>query len=226
LGLFRNRKSKRVQVAATSPLMDRIHETMLGLGTSRPVFHSEADFQHALAWQIRHDHPDAEVRLETRPLPDEALFLDVLVRLAGVKIAIECKYFTKALDTRVAGESFNLRNQGANPIRRYDAVKDITRLERLVDAGAVDEGLGIVLANDPAYWQPASGGETIDHAFRIHEGRQLEGYLAWDPGTGAGTSQGREDPVVLRGSYRLQWQDFSTPAGGPGGSFRYLVVNV
>ena len=206
--------------------MDRIHETMLGLGTSRPVFHSEADFQHALAWQIRHDHPDAEVRLETRPLPDEALFLDVLVRLAGTGVAIECKYLTRALTVKAAGEQFNLRNQGANPVRRYDVVEDVCRLERFVEARAVETGLAIVLTNDPGYWHPTDDGETIDKDFRIHEGRQLEGSLAWHQKTGAGTSKGREDPITLRGRYRLQWRNFSTPTDGPGGSFRYLVVNV
>lgn len=33
----------------------------------RPVFHSEADFQHALAWSIHRVYPDAKIRLEYRP---------------------------------------------------------------------------------------------------------------------------------------------------------------
>lgn len=33
-------------------------EASLGrLAARRPVFHSEADFQHALAWQLQLDHP-------------------------------------------------------------------------------------------------------------------------------------------------------------------------
>jgi hypothetical protein len=37
------------------------------LARNRPVFHSEADFQHALAWEIHSLHPTAKIRLEYRP---------------------------------------------------------------------------------------------------------------------------------------------------------------
>ena len=47
------------------------------LARTQPIFHAEADFQHALAWELR-AHAE-RIRLELRPLPDEALFLDLLV---------------------------------------------------------------------------------------------------------------------------------------------------
>lgn len=37
------------------------------LALKRPIFHSEADFQHTLAWEVHLSHPAAEVRLE-RPV--------------------------------------------------------------------------------------------------------------------------------------------------------------
>lgn len=37
------------------------------LGRKRPIFHSEADLQHALAWEIHLALPDAAVRLEVQP---------------------------------------------------------------------------------------------------------------------------------------------------------------
>ena len=36
---------------------------MAALARMRPLFHSEADFQHAFAWQLRSAHPDARIRL-------------------------------------------------------------------------------------------------------------------------------------------------------------------
>lgn len=39
------------------------------LRQSRPVFHSEADFQQALAWAIHVSDPSVRVRLETKPMP-------------------------------------------------------------------------------------------------------------------------------------------------------------
>ena len=44
---------------------------MTELSRTRKVFHSEADFQHALAWQIREHMPECEIRLEFNPAPEE-----------------------------------------------------------------------------------------------------------------------------------------------------------
>jgi hypothetical protein len=41
----------------------------------RPVFHSEADFQHALAWTAHQSNPSLRVRLETRTTPGMRLDL-------------------------------------------------------------------------------------------------------------------------------------------------------
>ena len=40
---------------------------MRELAQRRPIFHSEADFQHALAWEIHALHTDCQIRLE-RPV--------------------------------------------------------------------------------------------------------------------------------------------------------------
>ncbi len=44
--------------------LDILHKLMADLAAHRPIFHSEADFQHALAWQIHEAMPDCEIRLE------------------------------------------------------------------------------------------------------------------------------------------------------------------
>ena len=41
-----------------------IGEILSALAEQRPVFHSEADFQHAFAWEIHQQLPMASVRLE------------------------------------------------------------------------------------------------------------------------------------------------------------------
>lgn len=37
--------------------------TLQSLSTDRPIFHSEHDFQHALAWAIHERVPNAHIRL-------------------------------------------------------------------------------------------------------------------------------------------------------------------
>ena len=65
------------------------------LAARRPVFHSEPDFQHGLAWQIQLNYPPAEIRLETRPR--RSVHLDMLIRLGGTRTAVELKYLVAAL---------------------------------------------------------------------------------------------------------------------------------
>ena len=109
-----------------------IPQLLSHLADWRPAFHSEADFQHALAWQIKREL-DSEVRLEV-PYggSSDNKYLDIWLPDEGV--AIELKYFTRKPDPRkravhLNNESFALRDQGAQDIRRYDFLNDIQRQE-------------------------------------------------------------------------------------------------
>ena len=153
-----------------------IAEMMAGVSRVRPIFHSEADFQHALAWHIHQAIPDCGVRLEYRPFPNENLYLDLW--LSGIGIALELKYATSRLDHDEGGEILSLRNQSALDVRRYDVVRDIERLEKVSGLPHVRGGYAILLTNDAAYWTPPTRSlETIDAAFRVHEGRTIGGRL-------------------------------------------------
>jgi hypothetical protein len=198
------------------------------LRRKRRVFSSEADFQLALAWEIQIAHPEARLRLEYRPAYlDRRGYLDVWAAGAGWAAAIELKYFTRALDVTVDGERFELLTQGAQDISRYDFVRDVERVEAVVRAQPGARGFALALTNDSSYWrQPTQARATIDGAFRLHEGSSLSGRLAWSPAAGAGTTRGRERAHVLQGTYRLRWADYSEVAPGPGGTFRYLLVEV
>lgn len=95
----------------------------------RPVFHSEADLQHHLAWIIRELDPDVQVRLETRPLPARRMAMDLLLlhRGTGERVGVELKYPTRGLVTTWADEAFTLLDQSAQDITRYDICKDVRR---------------------------------------------------------------------------------------------------
>jgi hypothetical protein len=41
-----------------------ISEVLAALAKQRPLFHSEADFQHAIAWELHERLPRASVQLE------------------------------------------------------------------------------------------------------------------------------------------------------------------
>lgn len=204
-------------------LLDALPAIMSALAESRPVFHSEADFQHALAWEIHVRYPTARVRLETKPV--RRVHLRILVENDGEITAIELKYLTREWQGTVDGESFNLASHGAQDIRGYDCVKDVTRVETLVSSTERSSGLVIVLTNDSYYWRiPTPGRVTNADAFRLHEGSVISGERLWGPMTG-GTRTKREDGLRVAGHYDCHWLDYST-IPGRNGEFRYLAVPI
>lgn len=196
------------------------------LARVRPIFHSEADFQHALAWQIQVENPTAAVRLETRP--ERGLRLDVLVYVGDERVAIELKYLVARFEGLVASERFELPNQGAHDISRHDVVKDVARVERFAADGVADSGWALVLSNDSSYWRPGTKTDPIDAMFRIHDGRQLGGTVQWGPRAGAGTTRGRDRPLVLERVYSCGWRDYSTVTSSDGRAvaLRYLAFEI
>lgn len=201
-----------------------IAKAMAALAPRRPVFHSERDLQHELAWQVHLADPHAQIRLETRP--QRNVHLDLLIRHPGVRTAVEIKYLAAGLHAVVQGESFDLPNQSAQDIRRHDVVKDITRIETALADGIADQGAVIVLTNDRGYWQPPTRPDVIDAAFRLDEGRVLEGTLSWATRAGPGTTDKRDKELRLYGRYTCHWRDYSQilTVDGRTAFFRYLLI--
>jgi hypothetical protein len=200
---------------------------MRRLAESRPVFHSEADLQHAFAWELHQIAPDFDVRLEV-PLrtPIGSTYVDVLARSASMQIGIELKYKTRALQTTITGEEFVLLNQAAQDIGRYDFFKDVSRIESFVAGNPQRIGYALFLTNDSAYWKaPAS----LTHgyaAFAMNEGRQVSASLAWGENASPGTRRGRETEIAIAGTYALQWKPYSTIDAKSYGLFKYVCVEV
>jgi hypothetical protein len=205
-----------------------IQTIITSLSQKRPVFHNEADFQHALAWEIREYYPDSKIRLETKVHgANTKVYLDILVHYEGRKYAIELKYKTRTFECVVDGEEFSLNNQGAHDIGRYDVLKDLQRLEQMVASGVADDGILIFLTNDASYYSnPGEEKQTADRDFRLHEGRSIHGQLSWGEQTGYGTMRGREEPISLQGQYEMRWASYSHVSDTSRVEFRYLLLTV
>jgi hypothetical protein len=203
-----------------------VDDLLACLAVGRPVFHSEADFQHAFAWLLHHTHPEFELRLEI-PLhaPEGVVHLDLLATSRDQSIAVETKYKTRSLACIAANEEFRLANHAAQDLARYDFIKDIRRLERLASAHMCTSAYAILLTNDSSYWTPGRP-NAVDAAFRLQEGRALQGTLEWDPRASAGTTRGREPALSLSGSYTVAWRDYSRVDSPRHEAFRYLAVQV
>ncbi len=210
-----------------------IEKILKTLSEKRPVFHSEADFQHALAWEIHLHYPNAKIRLEY-PVGNETIHIDIYVTLGKKVYAIELKYKTKTTEPVIEyeNEGFPLKNQGAQDLGRYDFVKDINRLEilkREILNGNNNnfDGYSIFLTNDHLYWgKPTTNRNTIDKQFRIHCGNELTGTRSWIGNPAEGTIKNKENPIILTGTYKLEWQLYHDFENVKNGKFKYLIVKI
>ncbi len=202
-------------------------EILINLAKKRPIFHSEADFQHAFAWELHQALPNASVRLE---LPVQcqgrAMHIDLWITNANVTLAIELKYKTRELSADIGGEQFRLKSQSAQDIGRYDFIKDIHRLEQLACERSNFVGWAILLTNDSAYWTKTTNLNAAYASFRLDEGRSLKGELDWGPTAGAGTKRNHEEVLVLNQSHPVHWQDYSKPSLANYGRFRFVSIEV
>jgi len=203
-----------------------LNEMLVNLSQKRPVFHSEADFQHALAWEIHNCFSDCAMRLEFKPPHIKSrIYADVWISNSSSIAAIELKYKTRRLSVKVANETFDLLNQSAQDIGRYDFIKDIQRLEQITSGKKDIKGYAILLTNDSSYWSEPRG-MTVDANFRINEGRTLSGELCWGDKASDGTMRGREKPILLKGVYNVIWNDYSELTGSTYNKFRYLLIEI
>ena len=110
--------------------MIQVKEILAALAKKRPIFHSEAEFQHALAWEIQQKLRDASLSLELPvEVKNQYLHMDIWATTPDEVLAIELKYKTRGLSVLVNGEEFFLKDHGAQDIGRYDFLKDVRRLE-------------------------------------------------------------------------------------------------
>lgn len=206
------------------PLIDPV-DIMQALARRRPIFHSEADFQHAFAWEIHRSAPECDIRLEVPVRATTgAIHLDLLARSTLGQMAIELKYKTRSLTAALDGEDFHLMSHAAQDLGRYDFFKDLNRIEAFARAGPERTGYAIFLTNDSAYWKAPSAVAHGYAGFAMNDGRDIAGNLCWGERASEGTRRGRQENIGIRGCYRLQWTPYSSLAVKSYGEFRYLCV--
>ncbi|WP_201292716.1 hypothetical protein [Cellulomonas citrea] len=213
-----------IEVAGSADL-----EAVMGaLALERPVFHSEADFQHAFARTLWDVAPDVRLRLEVRQDraartdPKRREYVDLLCRGGAHSTAIEFKYFTRSWQGQVGDppEEFSLRAHAAEDLARRAFVVDIERLERFC-AATGSSGIALFLTNERRLWERGGAGKKTprDAEFRLDDSRTLAGLLRWADG------KYKENDITLRGVYELRWRDYEAPDQGQP-RFRWLAVEI
>ncbi|MBQ7872553.1 MAG: hypothetical protein IJ360_01110 [Clostridia bacterium] len=206
--------------------IENINTAIKNLSAKRKIFHSEADFQFAFAWELQKELPQAEIRLEYCPAFAKDMHIDIFVIESGATYPIELKYKSKKIQTIDNNDFFSLKNHGAQDINRHAFLYDVERLEKMK---ALDKsfsmGYAVMLTNDPLYWRKPLKNASIDEAFKIHEGKTVFGTLKWSEQAAAGTTKGH-NTIVLNNSYVMHWSNFSDIEDVKNGMFMYNVVEV
>ncbi|WP_255153069.1 hypothetical protein [Halorarius halobius] len=171
------------------------------------VFHSEDHLKLALGAELAQMYGNERVRLEWNPEP--GVKVDIGVRRGDVTIPIELKYKTKhaTVEDAFFEETFELKTQGAHDRAHYRFLRDIERVERIVDNQG-RYGYVVLLTNDSNYWTPSTEQALYDE-FRIHEGREFGGKeLRWREQRDWMSKGGEEAPINLSGQYVAEWSDY------------------
>ena len=212
-----------------------LEKVIIKLREKRPVFHSEADFKFALAWEIQTEYSKSRIRMEypqmvsgknftmpttnTDKSDDSLIYVDILVRYEGSSYPIELKYKKAELSIEYRGELYNLKKHEAKTDNVYIFVKDICRIESLGKAlDNFEQGYTLWLTNDLSYLQEPTDADVGYANFSVHQGAIKTGTMNWN---------GPRDipPLTLRNEYTINWKDYSN-LGSNNGEFKYALLQV
>lgn len=199
-----------------------LEKVIIKLREKRPVFHSEADFQFALAWEIQKEYSESKIRMEYPPyvaISNDNKHIDILVQHEGSFYPIELKYKTAELSKDYEGEPYNLKKHSGKSDNVYKFVKDICRIESLAKAlDNFEHGYTLWLTNDRYYWNEPRSYTYGYVEFSVHQGAIKTGTMNWN-------NLGGKPPLTLRNEYTINWKEYSN-LGGNNGEFKYALLQV
>lgn len=212
------------------------------LAVKRPVFHSEADFQHEMALQLA--SIGYEVRLEMRVnVADDYIYIDLTANREGQRVAIELKYIkiTGPLNPVIGvdryGELFEIFSNWGPNLSRYDTWSDYSRISCLVNQPnpIISKGYAILLTNVADAWNEP--GNIMARNFPLHDGTEVHNSMDWvwnnhtEDQKSASVGSTRVAGIRLCSTPKpLKWEEYSKPLNDPSpiinelGHFRYLIL--
>lgn len=209
---------------------------MVPLASRRPIFHSEADFQHELAMDL--DRAGYSVRLEVPSVvmlngEKGRMEIDICAIDPSTRdrTAIEVKYVTMPMVINLGGEGYNLRNNWGTNLSRFDCLADYQRVGSLCAGQQARFGFTIFMTNAEDAWA-VDAGEThiMAQQFSIHDGRVMAAGMAlnWVPMNPAVGSVTRKrlppyTPITIPNAATCNWTDYSS-LQHPNGRFRFLML--
>lgn len=230
------KKTKTINLSKMPKILciNFLRSILLNISKERSVFYSEADFQHTLGLHLSKDK-NCDVRLETPfEIPhfvkklDKKLKVELDIFLPKEKVGIELKYKTKVGTFEEHGETFKLKQHGAQNLARFDFFDDIRRLQLLKKHKKIEKGYAVFLTNDPLYWEPIKR-KNFSSNFSMEDKRVIKPNtnLGWigNPREGSVTRKrlSPNNPILIENNQQLNWCQYSQIEKS---IFKYLIVEI
>ena len=211
--------------------MFNINNLISTLKENNRIFCSEKHLQTIFGYEVLKQYNDC-ICIPEYPLKysddERTKHLDLLIKVDEKKIGIEFKYIVKKYNEEIDGVEYNLRNHSALDIRRYDCLKDISRLEELLKVGTIEDGYFLLITNDNNLWQNTSDKNVRDKEFRFYDkGKITAGTKTWLNNPASGTIKGRIKKITIHKEYNVNFKKYSTLNPNNGSHiFKYLLIKI
>ncbi len=189
----------------------------------KKIFRDENDFRQELVDTIQDMYDNVRVKVEYPAPFNTKKGIDIVVVMDNEYYPIELKYKRKSFKGIVDNIEYDLPSDNAQNENCYRAVKDIKRIEDFRDNEPLfKKGYTVFLTNDLSYMnKPREDSQYME--FSVHENSVKTGTLNWkreNPKTGF------EEPITLKGTYTMNWKEYSNLNDEKSGTFMYLVNEI
>lgn len=196
-----------------------IANILIELSKRRPLFHNEKDFQFEFALLLQ--QLGYKIRLETYVGKENGKrkYIDLVAINEETQecYLFEFKYKTISKEVTINNEMYDLFNHGARDLGSYAFLKDVERIEKLVDKTIfgykVKEGYAIFLTNDFGYLKGFKQ-NSLSYNYGLEEGKSFKAnntvkFLIPNEIEKKDTWVSYLNEITLKNEYKINWKDYS-----------------
>jgi len=196
-----------------------VSEILKELSIKRPLFHNEKDFQFEFSLLMQ--QLGFKIRLETSVCKENGKrkYIDLV---AFDEEKQECYLFEfkyKTIDKKITidGEMYDLFNHGARDLGSYAFLKDVERIEKLINKTIfgykVKEGYAIFLTNDFGYTRGFKQ-NSLCYNYGLEEGKLFKSnntikFLIPNDKEKEDTCVFKLDEIKFKNEYEVKWEEYS-----------------
>lgn len=209
--------------------MKKIIDTALkNLGKRNIIYHSEAELQFKLAWELYRNASISDIYFEypAKNMPSGNRYndmIDLVIVSKGKEYPIEIKY-PKGV---YRDSTYNLKYKPVDEC--YEIVRDIDRIEQYVGNNiSSDKGYVIVLSNNTSYWGTPKPHALLSLTMYMTDNTTLNsGIHIFKPGSKRFKDTKCNQHIL--NNYNIKWEPYcvkKTTLSNNKNVFKYLLLEV